>query len=130
MLVEPGDPWWAGVPRSKWPPGLAEEIIPLWHEPHGDRQTELSLPSAESPAEQEALRKMLDMLKAALVDEEEWAAPEQLDDPWVDAWEAALKATAAEELAAEIDDKVRRAFAMPSPFNRPSSLICMPAKSR
>eukprot|EP00040_Diaphanoeca_grandis_P003903 m.26343 g.26343 ORF g.26343 m.26343 type:complete len:1000 (+) comp15368_c0_seq1:220-3219(+) len=41
FTVLPGVPWWAIVPQSEWPDGLEEEIKPLWHEPYGDRQTEV-----------------------------------------------------------------------------------------
>lgn len=41
FTVLPGAPWWAVVPKSEWPQGLEEDIKPLWHEPYGDRQTEL-----------------------------------------------------------------------------------------
>lgn len=31
VRVEPGDAWWACLPRSKWPPGLEEDLVPpLW----------------------------------------------------------------------------------------------------
>ena len=92
VAVEPGEPWWACVPRvseigrdvpemcprdhprspeitgdrprspeitrldpvllhplpqDEWPAGLAEDIAALWHEPHGDRQSELLLRGGE-----------------------------------------------------------------------------------
>lgn len=39
--LTPGAPWWAAIERSMWPEGLAEAILPLWHEPFGDRQNEV-----------------------------------------------------------------------------------------
>ena len=41
VTCERGQAWWATQPRETWPAGLAAEIAPLWHEPYGDRQTEL-----------------------------------------------------------------------------------------
>ena len=39
--LDPGPPWWDAIPRELWPETLEEDIKPLWHEEHGDRQTEL-----------------------------------------------------------------------------------------
>ena len=41
LAVNIGSPWWAAVDRSKWPEGVAESIEAKWHEPWGDRRTEL-----------------------------------------------------------------------------------------
>ena len=35
------------LPQDEWPAGLAEDIAALWHEPHGDRQSELLLRGGE-----------------------------------------------------------------------------------
>ena len=39
--LDPGPPWWDAIPRELWPETLEDDIKPLWHEEHGDRQTEL-----------------------------------------------------------------------------------------
>lgn len=41
FTIESGNKFWAALPREEWPAGLADDIKPLWAEPHGDRQTEL-----------------------------------------------------------------------------------------
>ena len=91
VSVAPGLPWWAAVPRETWPAGLAAEIVPLWHEPHGDRQTELGVRVAAAVD-----RPWVEAhLQAALVSEEELlqgplALRGQLHDPYLLAWEAEL----------------------------------------
>ena len=110
VCVEPGDAWWACVPKPKWPPGLANDIGPLWQEPHGDRQTELFLPEATGAVEQAALTQLASDLKAALVDDGEWEDTSLLSDPFAHEWETALRATEEEERAARILDEVESAF--------------------
>jgi hypothetical protein len=82
------------VARDKWPPGLAQDIAPLWHEPHGDRQTELvvRVRDAADRAWAEGL------LRSALLTEAEMALPPAawratLGDPYALAWERTLLAT-------------------------------------
>jgi G3E family GTPase len=38
--VSPGPPWWAFLGRERWPDGLEESIMKVWHEVHGDRRSE------------------------------------------------------------------------------------------
>ena len=77
--------------RDKWPPGLAHDIAPLWHEPHGDRQTELV-----GCVRDEATRRWVEeRLRGVLLTEEEMAQGseawvEQMSDPYAEAWEQTL----------------------------------------
>jgi G3E family GTPase/thiol-disulfide isomerase/thioredoxin len=43
FTIDAGAPWWAAIPRSKWPDGVEKmvESKDLWHEPWGDRRNEL-----------------------------------------------------------------------------------------
>ena len=86
--IEPGQRWWAAVGREKWPLGLAADIAPLWHEPYGDRQTEL-VACVRAEADRAAVEAQL---RAALLSDAElargpkaWAA--QLEDPYREGWE-------------------------------------------
>ena len=112
--VEPGDPWWAVIPRAKWPEGLEADIKPLWHEPMGDRQTELALlPLAADgpPLPTAACAELCARLEACLVTEAEAGLPPaELDDPFAELWKPVLLAAAKEENAAKIEDDVRSAF--------------------
>ena len=89
--VEPGQRWWASIPREKWPAGLARDIAPLWHAPHGDRQTELV-----GCVRDEATRLWVEeRLRGALLTDEEMAQgsevwAEQMGDPYAEAWEQTL----------------------------------------
>ena len=91
LRVEPGQRWWASIPKEKWPMGLARDIAPLWHEPHGDRQTELV-----GRVRDEATRRWVEeRLRGALLTEAEMvqgseAWPEQMSDPYAEAWEQTL----------------------------------------
>ena len=99
FTVEPGNPWWASQPRDKWPEGLAADLeaANLWHEPHGDRQTEL-VASVVSADDQKWLE---GLLEGALLTEAEMAEGLHkwcdggnilVDDPYAEAWEAVLRA--------------------------------------
>ena len=89
FTLSPGPPWWAALPREEWPEGLADDIRPLWHEQHGDRQSELvcigqELRHAEASAALEAcLLTEAEMAGGA----EAWAA---FADPFAEAWEREL----------------------------------------
>ena len=91
LCVEPGQRWWASVPREMRPMGLAHDIAPLWHEPHGDRQTELV-----GCVRDEATRRWVEeRLRGVLLTEEEMAHGseawvEQMSDPYAEAWEQTL----------------------------------------
>ena len=111
VYVEPGQAWWACIPKSKWPPGLEDEIQPLWREPHGDRQTELTLPRAVGSHEVNVVAKIRNDLEAALVTDAEWAETAGLEDPWAEAWQVELKATEKAELGARLRSEVGQAFA-------------------
>lgn len=86
FTVLPGVPWWAVIPKSEWPEGLEEDIKPLWHEPHGDRQTELVVIGLHM--DKDAVRAAL--TGCLLTDAEfaqgptEWAA---FEDPYAQDWE-------------------------------------------
>jgi G3E family GTPase len=91
FALSPGPPWWDALPRELWPEGLEEDIRPLWHEEHGDRQSELvcigqELQHAEAAA----------TLEACLLTEEEMAGGEgawgALPDPFAEPWERDLAA--------------------------------------
>jgi len=41
VKMEVGGPWWAVVPRERWPKGAVSDILEDWKEPFGDRETEL-----------------------------------------------------------------------------------------
>ena len=43
FTITAGRPWWAAVERIKWPPGVEKIVEPVWHEPWGDRRTELTI---------------------------------------------------------------------------------------
>ena len=98
--------------EDKWPVGLEAEIAPFWHEPTGDRQTDVTLHGG-SP---EVLNALFAMLEASVATEAEEAAEaaevgiavEQ--DPFAQAWRTELESTAEGERAAKIADDVRSAF--------------------
>lgn len=87
--MTPGPPWWAVLDRNEWPEGLEDCILPLWHEEHGDRQTELVCIGQE--LNHAAVRVELDK---TLLTEEEMAAGhenwEKLIDPFREAWNQTL----------------------------------------
>ena len=79
--MAPGPAWWAATAREEWPAGLHETIDKLWHEEHGDRQTELVCIGQDlDPAAVEAA------LQACLLTKEEMASGEDgwrlLTDPF------------------------------------------------
>lgn len=131
VLVDPGDAWWACIPRSKWPEGLDEDIEQLWQEPHGDRGTELFLPPLVDARDDAPLQQLVADLEDALVDDAEWEGEsEELDDPYADAWLKVLKSTESAERGARIADEVKRAFVAIVTSNRPavsmSARVCAP----
>ena len=83
--LAPGTPWWDAMERDLWPEGLEEDIRPLWHETHGDRQTELVCIGQEldHAAVEKALRACLLTEKEMAGGVEAWAA---LPDPFASAW--------------------------------------------
>jgi G3E family GTPase len=90
FTLVPGPPWWAATARGEWPEGLKEEIQELWHEEHGDRQTELVCIGSElDHAAVEA------ELEACLLTDDEMAGGEhgwhELPDPFREAWERAME---------------------------------------
>jgi G3E family GTPase len=90
LTVVPSNPWWADVDRQEWPEGLEASIKPLWHAPHGDRQTEVVIigQNMEKDVVEAAL------LGCCLTDEEFGLAPdvwdEQFDNPYHEEWNALL----------------------------------------
>ena len=41
VSLQPGNPWWAEIDKENWPPGLEDELKPLWHDIYGDKQQEI-----------------------------------------------------------------------------------------
>lgn len=81
FTVREGAPWWAVVPRTEWPPGLEQEIIPLWVEPYGDRQNELvCIGQHLNEAE------VTDALKLCLLTDEEFCLGPAEWSKWHDPW--------------------------------------------
>ena len=112
VRIDPGDAWWVCVPEDKWPPGLAEELKPLWNETHGDRQTDLTLHGIKDEATLDALLKSLE---ACVLTEAEAAAEGAAEaavehDPFAEEWRQLLEASADAERAAKIQDDVRSAI--------------------
>ncbi|EOD13186.1 hypothetical protein EMIHUDRAFT_212951 [Emiliania huxleyi CCMP1516] len=124
-VVEPGDPWWAVIPRSKWPEGLEDAIAPLWHEPHGDRQSEVALVWPDDAAEgrctpsalHAARERWFATLEACVMKPSEDELPlDELDDPFADAWAPVLREAAEQERLAKIADDSYYVLA-PTPTN-------------
>jgi len=123
VAVQPGDPWWACLPRSQWPPGLAEDIAPLWHEPHGDRQTEISI-RADEPG---ALEWLLAGLRGCvLTDTETTLDTRELDDPYAEEWATVLKDLEKQERAEKIAAEVQNAFSRKLSLGGASARLCTP----
>ena len=91
FTLSPGPPWWDAIAREMWPEGLEDDIKPLWHEEHGDRQTELVCIGQEldHAAVEKALRACLLTEKEMAGGVEAWAA---LPDPFADAWDREMLA--------------------------------------
>lgn len=87
--LTPGPAWWASINKDMWPEGLEHDIIPLWHEPYGDRQQELVMIGQHlDVAEMEDA-----LLRCVLTDEEFEMGPEvweKYEDPFRDSWDAFL----------------------------------------
>eukprot|EP00930_Biecheleria_cincta_P057491 TRINITY_DN43425_c0_g1_i1.p1 TRINITY_DN43425_c0_g1~~TRINITY_DN43425_c0_g1_i1.p1 ORF type:complete len:944 (+),score=161.70 TRINITY_DN43425_c0_g1_i1:280-2832(+) len=81
FTVREGAPWWAVVPRAEWPPGLEQDIVPLWHEPYGDRQNELVCIGHHMD---EAA--VTDALKLCLLSDEEFCLGPAEWSKWQDPW--------------------------------------------
>ena len=104
--VDPGDPWWASVPRERWPRGLAEDIGPMWHEPTGDRQIDLTL----SEGTHEARLQIRSRLEQCLATDAEAAlGPNALEDPYAEEWRRVLDEEAAQQRADVMGDAMRKA---------------------
>ena len=121
--VEPGEPWWASVPREKWPQGLAEEIAPMWHDPHGDRQVDLTLSEGTEAARQRLHARLTACL---LTDEEATLNPDSLDDPYADDWKSVLDVEAEEQRANIIADAMKKAKLRPTLPSIAGQVICVP----
>jgi G3E family GTPase len=95
FVLEPGPPWWDAIDRDAWPEGLADDLKPLWHEPHGDRQTEIVVIGVrmERAAVEARLNATLLSDAELAAGPDEWARA--LDDPFADAWDAAEAAESA-----------------------------------
>ena len=91
-----GPPWFAALARESWPEGLEEDIKPLWHEEHGDRQTELVCIGQEldHAAAEAALEACLLTDEEMAGGHESWAA---LADPFREAWDRELGAAESAE---------------------------------
>lgn len=102
VKVEAGGPWWAAVPRERWPKGAVKDILDDFVEPFGDRETELVVigHSMDKSKVEAALQKCLlteEELKEGI---EGW---EKHDDPMM---EGVLRSVLARQLAAwEFEDE-------------------------
>ena len=105
FTMAPGPPWWAAIPRTRWPEGLADELqhdashldYCTWDAEHGDRRTELVCIGRELDREAASAQ-----LEACLLTAEEMAEGEEshlafgkkswldLPDPFATAWEEAM----------------------------------------
>ena len=90
----PGNPWWAVIEKSEWPPNLEEAIAPLWHEPYGDRQQEIVI--IGQSLNQEKITKELD--DCLMTDEEfklgqeSWFdVLEGIEDPFSSTWDVVVE---------------------------------------
>ena len=99
FAAQPGAPWWAALGRETWPDGLDEALAPLWHEPHGDRQSEIVCigQGMERAGVEEALRACVLTDDEFAAGAEAWAA---LEDPFAEDW-AFFAAVREEQQAAE-----------------------------
>jgi hypothetical protein len=93
--VKRGPAWWASIPESQWPEGLAEELEPLWTEPFGDRQTEVRVDVDTASPDGRRFRESLafaqpqirQALEACLLTDAEMEAEQrwhELEDPYLD----------------------------------------------
>lgn len=79
-----GQPWWAAIPKSKWPAGLQADIEPLWEDPHGDRMQDLFIVSGSGT---DGVERLLD---ACLLTDEEMAQDWPSFEDKLDLWEDVL----------------------------------------
>ena len=91
LRVSRGPPWWDALPTSEWPDGLAHDLKDsgFWHDPYGDRQSELTireLPNLARPPARAAIEAALEA--CLLTDAEFKAGPQAWDemaDPFLEA---------------------------------------------
>ena len=83
-----GSPWWASMPKAKWPKGLEEAIRPLWREPYGDRQIEVVITGLFNDTD--IRQKVEEIFMTCLLTDDEFAlgqaAWNELDDPFSFTW--------------------------------------------
>ena len=83
-----GSPWWASTPKAQWPEGLEEAIRPLWREPFGDRQIEVSIIGFFNDTTKR--KEVEDVLTKCLLTDDEFglgqAAWNEMDDPFSFTW--------------------------------------------
>ena len=83
-----GSPWWASMPKAKWPKGLEDAIRPLWREPYGDRQIEVVITGLFNDTN--IRQKVEEIFMACLLNDDEFAlgqpAWNELDDPFSFTW--------------------------------------------
>ena len=83
-----GSPWWASTPKAQWPEGLEEAIRPLWREPFGDRQIEVSVIGFFNDTTKR--KEVEDVLTKCLLTDDEFtlgqAAWNEMDDPFSFTW--------------------------------------------
>ena len=120
-FVNPGDPWWASVPKRKWPEGLEAEIAPMWHEPHGDRQVELTVSGGTAKARASLLARLEGCLLTAA---EESLGPNAFEDPYADEWKAQLTEEEATQRAEMIGEAMQKAFKKREP--KDTGQFCLP----
>lgn len=88
LRVTRGPPWWDATPTCDWPAGLAQDlkVSGLWHEPYGDRQTELRVEAAQAGVTRARVEAALEA--CLLTDAEIEAGPDAWDeipDPFLEA---------------------------------------------
>ena len=88
--LNPGNPFWAAIDKEHWPANLEQDIAPLWHEPHGDRQQEIVI-----IGQQLDIELITNALNECLLSDEDMskglAAWGDVDDPFRDSWETAIQ---------------------------------------
>uniref|UniRef100_A0A7S4BA55 CobW C-terminal domain-containing protein n=1 Tax=Chrysotila carterae TaxID=13221 RepID=A0A7S4BA55_CHRCT len=103
FTLGPGAPWWAALDKEVWPEGLEQDLAPLWHEPHGDRQVELVCIGTHM--DHDVVRRALE---ACLLTDAEFDAGSEAwkgyEDPFADEW-AFLEAIATAQHEQEAENK-------------------------
>ena len=86
LRVSRGPPWWDALPTSEWPDGLAHDLKDsgFWHDPYGDRQSELTIRERPNLARPPARAAIEAALEACLLTDAEFKAGPQAWDEMAD----------------------------------------------